>query len=116
MTCPECGKRPVKTRERCKNCYERHRYRQTLDTLPWPANRHRAKDYTNRHTDDACRVCEEVEDMHSLAFSGQEIADVLGMTPEAVHVHIRRHSPHLMHITIHASNEFVRERKRKATA
>lgn len=110
MMCPECGKRPVKRRGRCLACYKRHLRRRTHYDLPT------LKVGPRRiHTDDGCPVCEEVEQLYEWGLSGHQIADALGMTPEAVHVHVRRYSPHLMHVTIHASNEYIRQRKRRAT-
>ena len=112
MTCPECNVRPVRTRGRCGTCYKRHLRHGTHLALPLSQQKGRPR----KHHPDDCPVCEEVEQLHAWGLPGDQIAEALGMTPEAVHVHVRRYSPHLMHITIYASNQYIRERTRKATA
>ena len=106
MTCPECNRRPVRFRGLCKACYERHRWRGELLTLPRPVY--------YKHTAQSCTICDEVTSLTAYGWGAADILTALNRNAEHVLRHLRQYDhPHAERFLPLATEA---TRLRKATA
>ena len=108
--CPECGKRPIRTRQRCSACYERARSKGLLDDLP------RLSYY--RHTEESCPICDEVTALRAYGWDARTINKAINRNPEYVLRHLRAYNHPLADLFVPMANEasLLREHRRKASA